>query len=198
LIKTIGLTGGLGSGKSTVLKMFKRLGAMTLDADRMAHRCLAPGTAAYRKIIRRFGRNVLGGQGKIDRRRLGEIIFKDTRSRAALERWVHPEVKAEIQKRLDCLPASRIAVIEVPLLFESGFQDLFDRVAVVWCGERERRERLIRRNHWKPPELETRLNAQWPLLRKRRLADIVIDNSKRKDATWKQVETIWKDFVGSS
>ena len=192
---SIGITGGLGSGKSTVLQLLKRKGAVTIDADKLAHRCLAPGKPAYRKALRRFGREILGKGKTIDRKRLGRVVFGDRRARRELERWIHPEVKREIQRRLKKLRASKTVAVEVPLLFESGFQTLFDRTVVVWCNGEIRRRRLQKRNRWPAAELRRRFAAQWPLQRKRRMADFVIDNSGNIDVTKKQVEKIWKDSI---
>jgi len=129
-VLVIGVTGGIGSGKTTVANLFSSLGVPVIDADELARQVVAPGKPAYEEILQHFGPAVLGQSGELDRRRLRERIFSDSAKRDRLEAIVHPRVYAQIKQQLDCLQ-SPYAIVVVPLLIESGASELVDRVLVV-------------------------------------------------------------------
>lgn len=170
----VGLTGGLATGKSSALAEFARLGAKTLDLDAVARAQARPGGPAHRAIVRAFGRGVLGPDGAVDRAALGRRVFGDAAARRRLEAATHPLIRRELERRLRRL--SGVVVVDVPLLFEAGLQDRFDATLLVACPPGEQARRVARRDRLPAAEIRRRLRAQWPLARKRRLADVVIEN----------------------
>lgn len=188
----VGLTGVLGSGKSTVLGMFRRLGAVTMDADAVARECLKKGTPSYRRIVRRFGESILGRGGRIERPALARRVFTNAAGRRALEGIVHPAVKRRLERRLSSLPRGRVAVCEVPLLYEAGLERMFDKVVVVSAPERTRRRRLKAGRSLGGAEARRREAAQWPLSRKCGRADAVIENRGNKALTRRHVLALWR------
>ena len=197
----IGVTGGVGTGKSTVAKMFEQLGAAVLDADAMAHRVMEPKRLAWRQIVKAFGERLLNDDQTINRSRLASIVFRDEQSRRRLERIVHPPVLRHIRQQLHRLRRSRrirAVVLDVPLLVEVGAQDLVDALVVVTAPPELQRERIRRRYGWSEEEARSRIAAQWELSAKVALADQVVDNSDGVDATRTQVKRIWNQLVGPS
>ena len=197
----IGVTGGVGTGKSTVAKMFEQLGAAVLDADAIAHRVMEPKRLAWRQIVKAFGERILNDDQTVNRSRLASIVFQDEQSRRRLERIVHPQVLRHIKQQLHRLRRSRrirAVVLDVPLLVEVGAQDLVDALVVVTAPQELQRERLTRKYGWSAEEARARIAAQWELSAKVALADQVVDNSDGVDATRTQVKRIWNQLVGSS
>jgi dephospho-CoA kinase len=139
----IGLTGNIACGKSTVARMLAEMGAYVIDADAIAHEVIRKGTPAYEAILRRFGPGILRADGEIDRRRLGEIVFRDPAALRDLEAIVHPAVLAEIQQRVLACPDAPAIVIEAIKLIESGFARACDSLWVVTCPEPEQVRRLM-------------------------------------------------------
>lgn len=191
----VGLTGGVGTGKSTVAGMFQRLGARALDADRIVHRLMEPGTAVTRRIRSRFGPGVLTPAGRVRRRRLGQRVFASRRELEALNRIVHPAVRREIQAALRRIrradPAAAV-VLDVPLLLESGPAYRTDAVVVVSAPAGVVARRLKARSGWGRREMERRSAFQMPLSEKERRADFVVNNGGSRSATRRQVVEIWK------
>lgn len=170
----MGLTGGLGSGKSEALQAFRRLGAGTLCLDEAAHRVLARGGPAYGPVLRAFGPAILDRRGRIDRRALGRLVFSDERLRRRLERLTHPPILAEMRRRMR---ANRgLLVVDAPLLFEKSLEGEFDLTVVVAAGRSLRLRRLLRRDAQPLAQLRRRLAAQLPLARKAARADVVVSN----------------------
>jgi len=193
----VGVTGGVGSGKSTVAKMLKRLGATVLDADELAHRAIEPGTAAWRRIRRQFGKTVFHPDGTIHRRALGELVFRDPVALARLEAMVHPAVIRETRRALRALKRhkrARCVVLDVPLLLETGMQRLVNAIVVVSAPDEVQRRRL-RAKGLTNEELATRQAAQWDLSAKVALADYVVDNRDGIAHTRRQVTRIWKQLL---
>ena len=191
----IGLTGGLGTGKSTVAKMLGEFGATVLDADVIAHQVMEPRRLAWRKIVEAFGREILNEDETINRRRLGLIVFANEERRKQLEAIVHPQVLREIKQQLGRLRRKHrlpAVVIDVPLLIEAGAQDLADVVVVVTAPAQAQRERLRKKFGWTEDELSRRIGAQMPLSAKAGLADHVIDNADGVEATRTQVKQLWQ------
>jgi dephospho-CoA kinase len=185
----VGLTGGFGSGKSTALAAFRRLGARTADADAEARRLLKRGSPGHRRVLKSFGRAVLSSDGTIDRRRLAEAVFSDARLRRRLERILHPAVRRTL-RALAKRHRRGVLVLDVPLLFEAGWRGDVDRTVTVWAPLRTRLRRLARRGFARPEALR-RIKAQWPLERKCRLSDHVLDNGGPRSAVRRQVRLLF-------
>lgn len=186
----VGLTGGFATGKSTVARMFRKLGACVLDSDRIARDALKEGTGTYEKIIRAFGPAVLDRRGAIDRGKLAGAVFSDARARRRLERMVHPFVLAEIRKRAR-QANRRVVVAEVPLLFEAGFDRHVDLAVVVKARRRRQLALAARRGTQNRPDAERRIRAQWPLAKKLKRADFIIDNNGSLRQTEAGVKRVW-------
>jgi dephospho-CoA kinase len=175
--RRIGLTGGIASGKSTVGRLLEARGLPVLDADRYAREALAPGSAAAGAVRERYGERVRGeGPGAIDRGALGRIVFADAGERRWLEQLVHPLVRERFAAELVRLAAAPGVVLMIPLLFEAGLEGLCSEVWLVDCDVSQQLQRLMGRNGLSEAEARARIAAQWPLARKRALADVVLDN----------------------
>ncbi|NBD10969.1 MULTISPECIES: dephospho-CoA kinase [Corallococcus] len=191
-----GLTGGIASGKSTVSRMLRELGARVLDADVLAREVVEPGTPGLQRIRERFP-GVVGPDGRLDRVRLGAHIFADPAERAALNAIVHPEVRALFLQKLQALEAEGIthAIYDVPLLIETGLHTAMEGVAVVWVPRDVQKARLMARDGLDAEQAEARLQAQLSLDDKRAHATWVIDNSGAPEATRPQVEAVWRAML---
>ncbi len=175
----IGLTGGIATGKSTVKKLFLEVGIPVIDCDLIARSVVEINEPAYLKIVETFGEEVILESGQLNRKKLADIIFNDEAKRAKLNSIVHPEVKKitvkEIKKYYQL--GYKIVVIDVPLLFESGFDDLCDITVVVYAEEKVQYERLMKRDNLSYDQARVRIESQLSLSEKVKLADYVIDNS---------------------
>ncbi|NPD25113.1 dephospho-CoA kinase [Corallococcus exiguus] len=191
-----GLTGGIASGKSTVSRMLRELGARVLDADVLAREVVEPGTPGLRRIDERFP-GVVGPDGRLDRVKLGAHIFANAEERAALNAIVHPEVRALFLQKLQALEAEGVthAVYDVPLLIETGLHTAMEGVAVVWVPREVQKARLMTRDGLLADQAEARLTAQMALDDKRAHATWVIDNSGTPEATRPQVEAVWRAML---
>jgi len=191
---TVGLTGGFASGKTTVAKMFALKGAQVASADEIVHALLNSRRDCARKITRVFGKEILTA-GRIDRRKLAAVVFKDNLARKTLERIIHPEVIREIKARVKSAQRLRrhsIFIVEVPLLFETGLEKNFDLTVTVIATRKEQIERALQTRALTRQEIIPRIQAQLPLAVKRRLADILIDNRGSFQYTRRQVDRIWQ------
>ena len=189
-VRIVGLTGGIGSGKSTVARMLASRGAAVIDADRLARAVVAPGTPTLAKIVERFGATFLTAEGELDRRRLGQRVFGDPEALAALNGIVHPAVAEAMQAEATAARDSGASVIvyDVPLLFENGLERMYRPVIVVTVDPEVQRDRILARDGLSPEEIEARISAQMPLSEKVARADIVIDNNGDLAATERQVD----------
>ena len=187
----IGVTGNIGTGKSTVAAMLARLGAEVIDADQVAHEVMRAGSAVHRRVVEAFGRDMLAADGELDRRRLGARVFADPQALARLEALVHPAVRREIERRVRTTSAPVVA-IEAIKLIEAGLADRCDSVWVVTARPDQQRERSAARGGLSPAEIEQRMEAQPPAAAKLARADVVIDNSGPLEATWEQVQAAWR------
>ncbi|HEY7498769.1 MAG TPA: dephospho-CoA kinase [Vicinamibacterales bacterium] len=179
------LTGGIATGKSYCLAHFARLGAATIDADRLAREVVQPGTPALARVAERFGRGLIQPDGTLDRAGLGRIVFADRTARADLEAIIHPEVYRRIAGWFANLPSgTRVAIADIPLLFETGHQHDFDRVIVAACDSAEQFRRLVVRDGLTPEAARARLDAQWPIEAKVARAHFVI----RTDGTFAETD----------
>lgn len=174
----VGLTGGIGSGKSTVSAILERLGAVIVDADEISRRVLEPGSKGERRALRAFGEGVRNEQGGIDRQKLARVVFDDASARGRLERIVHSEVFGNMRRYIDELAGeARMVVLDVPLLFETGLDKAVDEVLVVTAPEEVRLERVSRRDGAKSEQTRARMKAQLDDDWKRAHADTVIENA---------------------
>ncbi len=193
----IGLTGNIATGKSVVRKMLEHLGAYGIDADRLAHRAIARGAPGYGPVVETFGRWILGPDGEIDRQRLGRIVFSDPEALARLEAIIHPLVEQAIHYLIRSTP-HKVVVIEAIKLLESGLHKLCDAVWVVDAPPEVQMERLIKQRHMSTDEARQRVMAQPPQSLKRARADVIIDNSRTFEYTWRQVVDAWMKIPGVS
>ncbi len=197
---TLGLSGGIGSGKSTVTRILAELGATTIDADAIVHELQAAGEPMLDEIAAAFGPDVIAADGSLDREALGAIVFRDERARARLGEIVHPPVIAEMMRRADAARASGVplVVLDIPLLFEgrksgrgSGALMDFDATLCVWVDAEVQLERTMARDGCDRAEAARRIAAQLPIDEKRDMADHVIDNSGTPGQTRTQVEALY-------
>lgn len=190
-MKLIGLTGGAGSGKSTVARMFRDLGAVIVDADEATHAVYGPGTKGFDAIVHEFGGEYVSG-GEIDRRRLGELVFHDENARLRLNAIVHPLVREWMAARtVEAVErGAEVVVQDVPLLFENRLQGLFNATVLVYANPAAQLSRLEARGV--PRErAQGMLAAQMPIGDKRELADFVVDNGGDLRDTRRQVDEVW-------
>jgi dephospho-CoA kinase len=187
----VALTGGIATGKSFCLSRFGALGVPVIDADVLARTAVARGSPALAAVAARFGASVLLPGGSLDRAALGRIVFSDRAARADLEAIVHPEVYRRISEWFVTLPATtRLAIADIPLLFETGHEHDFDRVIVCACDPAEQLRRVMVRDGLTEREARARLDAQWPIEEKVRRADHVINTDTTVADTESQVRTL--------
>ncbi len=186
--KIIYLTGGIGTGKSTVAKMFEEFGVEVIDADKIVHEILETDQYVKDKVISIFGKDILQS-GRIDRRKLGSIVFEDREKLQILENIVHPKVLEIMAKKIS-ESQSEMVLIEIPLLFEKKM-DLHPSV-LVYCPKEFQMKRVKERDNLPDKEIENRLNSQIDIEEKKKLADYVIDNSGSLEETKKQVQDLLK------
>ena len=194
----VGLTGGIASGKSTVARIFRELGAHVLDADRIAREIVPPGSPALARIARAFGKEMLRPDGTLDRAALGAVVFADAGKRRVLEGILHPLILDEIDRRVDELERSDpqgVVVVEAALILELGRQAEFDTLVVVWADEEQQRRRMIQRDKLSAEEAERRLDAQMPLAEKRGRAQFVVDNSGDQAACRADAERVYGELL---
>ncbi|MDR3601524.1 MAG: dephospho-CoA kinase [Desulfosporosinus sp.] len=197
---TIGLTGGIGSGKSTVAQWFKKQGVPVLDADKTVHRLLQTDWPTISKLIHEFGPEILGENGQINRSNLSKQVFCDDDARKRLERIVHPGVIKSMKDEQAALRdnGTEVCVWDVPLLFEAGLEQLVDEVWVVWVPRELQILRVLGRDKLSRTEVEARMAAQGSLDEKRKQADVVIDNSGSELETERQLEEAWKKLLNKA
>lgn len=194
----IGVTGGVGTGKSTVARIFGELGAVVLDADRITHELLEPGTAVSRKIRISFGRSILDPRGKIHRQRLAEVAFSSQRRLNRLCQIIHPAVRLEIEQNLREIRRKRpdaVVVLDIPLLMEAGRRYRCDALVVASSSLQTAARRLEARSGWNLQEVRRRQTYQLPLKEKERKADFVVRNNGSLAATRRQVIRIWHKMM---
>lgn len=194
---TIGLTGGIGSGKSTVAKWFEKKGVPVLDADKTVHSLLKSDSLVITKLAHEFGSEILDEKEQIIRSKLGVRVFSDEDARKRLERIVHPRVVERMNEEQAMLrnTGADVCVWDVPLLFEAGFEKYVDQVWVVWIPRDLQILRVLERDKLSLNEVEARISAQGSLNDKRQRADVVIDNSGNESETTAQLEEAWKRLL---
>ncbi len=196
----VGLTGGIGSGKSTIAAMFRRLGAHVVDADQVARQVTEPGSPALQEIVETFGREVLRTDGALDRAALARIVFNDSEARARLNSIVHPRIWEE-EARLFELSEERdpggVVILDAAVLIEAGAADRMDRIVVVDVNAEDQLNRLLQGGMSREDAL-SRIQAQMPTGEKLKRADYVIDNRGSLEKTEKQVEALWGELVSQA
>lgn len=195
---TIGLTGGIASGKSTVADRLAEWGAVVIDADRVARDVVAPGTEGWHEVVARFGPSVVAPDGSLDRPALGRIVFGDESARRDLEAIIHPRVRETSRRLVAEAPADTVVVEMIPLLVETGQAERFDMLIVVDLPEDVQRERLVRRSGLTPDEADARIAAQASRSARLAVATHVLDNSGDRDELLAQVDRLWADCLARS
>ena len=193
----IGLTGGIASGKSTVGAMLRQMGAVVIDTDWIAHEVTAPGSGAVMEMSRRYGSDIVKDDGSLRRDVVGKIVFSDPVEKKWLEALLHPLIRAEAEKQAQAAfeAGQRVVVLDVPLLFESGWNGKVDEIWTVYTPQAIQEERLQRRDGYTDSEIADRLASQWPIDEKAKRADVVIDNTGLPESTRRQVEVAWNAVV---
>jgi dephospho-CoA kinase len=188
----VGLTGGIGSGKSTVARTLADRGATVIDADVLAREVVEPGTPGFDAVVARFGASVVGPDGRLDRPALAELVFDDDGARADLNGIIHPLVASETQRRVAATPPGSVVVMDVPLLVEAA-RGGYDLVVVVEAPAAVREERLVARGMDRD-DARRRMATQASDADRRAMADVVLDNSGSEDDLLRQVDDLWADL----
>lgn len=191
----VGLTGGIGAGKSTVARLLEERGAAVFDADALAHQAIEPGTPGHDAVVERFGADVLAPGGEVDREALASIVFSDPAARRDLEAIVHPEVRrlfadaCEVHRDTD-----HVVVFSAPLLVETGMHTAFDVLVVVSTPVETQVERLLRDRGMSEAQVRARIDAQAPLEDKAAVADVIVDNDGTVEELGGQVDELWAEL----
>ncbi|MGA3016274.1 MAG: dephospho-CoA kinase [Bryobacteraceae bacterium] len=191
----VGLTGGLASGKTFVGETLAGHGCLLIQADELGHAALEPGGEAYAEVVREFGRGILGGDGRIERRALAALVFAAPERLERLNSLVHPSVmrrEDELMAEFGAREPRGIAVVEAAILIETGSYKRYDRIILVACREDQQVERAMRREGAREADVRARLSRQMPLDEKRKYADFVIDTSGGKEDTVRQTRAVYE------
>lgn len=203
MTRVVALTGGIGTGKSSVAKRFAALGAIVVDADAIVHELQAPGAPLLAEMAAAFGPEILDARGALDRPRVADLVFRDPAQRARLNALVHPRVGAEMARRIDAARRSDtpLVVVDIPLFFEGRPRDRnaaragFDATILVYAPRSAQIDRTVARDGCTREEAERRVAAQMPIEEKRALADHVVDNSGSAADTERQVDALFDALV---
>lgn len=186
----IGLTGGIATGKSSVSAFLASKGALLIDADVIAREVMMPGHPVLAAAVQRFGQAILNEDGTLDRKKLGSIVFQDPEERKALEAITHPEIRKEMRERAAMYELEypdKLVVSDIPLLYESGLEEGFEEVMVVYVPRSVQRERLMSRDAMTVEQADARIDVQMDIEDKKQRADVVIDNSGLWSETEQQI-----------
>ncbi len=194
---TIGLTGGIGTGKSAVADLLRELGASVIDADRLGHQAYTPNSEAWRQVVAAFGSEILDADGEIDRRKLGAIVFADANELARLNAIMHPLMARMVEQKKSELQAQgeSVAVVEAAVLFEAGWDSLVDEVWTTHAPVDTVVQRLHARNGLSGEEARKRINSQMAAEERNRRSQVVLDNSSDLAALEREVRTLWQTRV---
>lgn len=193
----IGLTGGIGAGKSLVSRRLKQLGAYIIDADVVAREVVEPGQPAHGEIVQRFGRSVLAENGEIDRKALAKLVFRDETARNDLEAITHPRILKrieELSQKYHRENPRAVVVIDAPLLIETGIHRQVQQVWVVTAKLKQRIERVVRRDNMSEEQVKRRIEAQLSDAERIKHAHVVIDNSGTPEQTLALVDKLWQEL----
>jgi len=196
-MKVIGLTGGIGSGKSTVSQFLAELGAGILDADKIGHEAFKPDTEVWRKVVATFGKQILAPNNDIDRKKLGKIVFGKLEPLSRLNQIMHPRIYDMIKAQLEEYQRQgmRVVVLEAPLLLEAGWAPLVDEVWVTAASESTVLKRLKERTGLSEPESLARIHSQLPPEERLKRADVVINNDGNLDELKAKVRELWQKLT---
>ncbi|MFH9662647.1 dephospho-CoA kinase [Streptomyces sp. NPDC017248] len=192
---TVGLTGGIGAGKSEVSRLLVEHGAVLIDSDRIAREVVAPGTPGLAAVADAFGADILAADGSLDRPRLGSLVFADPGKLAVLNSIVHPLVRDRSRELQSAAAEDAVVVNDVPLLTENGLAPLYDIVIVVDASPETQLDRLVRLRGMTEEDARARMAAQATREQRRQIADVVIDNDVPLDALRKRVAEVWDDLA---
>lgn len=190
----VGLTGGIGSGKSEVARLLAERGAVVVDSDLLAREAVAPGSAGLAAVVAEFGSAVLAADGSLDRPALGRLVFADPARRTALEGIVHPYVRRRSAQIAAAAPPDAVVVHDVPLLVEAGLQDRYDLVVVVDVDEETQVRRLTTGRGMSEPDARARLSAQADRAARLAAADLVVANDGTLDDLRRRVDALWREL----
>lgn len=193
-MRVIGLTGGIGSGKSTVARFLAELGAVVIDADKTGHELLRSDTPVRREVIAAFGEQILDANGEIDRHQLGDIVFDNPEARLRLNRIMHPRMRQQVTEQIKhyAEKGAGVVVLEAPLLVEAGWASAVDEVWVTTASEATILRRLQERSGLSASESTARLRSQLPVAARLKHADVIIDTDCSLDELKAKVKTLWQ------
>ena len=193
----IGLTGGIGTGKSLVTSFLQEQGANVINADLLGHEAYLPGTVGFEQVVSEFGEDIVGEDGHVDRQKLGPIVFSDPSNMDRLNAIMHPLIKDMIQTQLDDVEGKGhlIAIVEAAVLIEAGWESLFDEVWVVTADEEEIISRLASRNGLSREDSQKRINSQMTSIERSAHGDVIIDNTGSVGDLKENVESLWAQRV---
>ncbi|HFI0645388.1 TPA: dephospho-CoA kinase [Streptococcus suis] len=195
MAKVIGLTGGIASGKSTVTAFLREQGYPVIDADAVVHELQAKGGKLYQVLLKEFGQDILSADGDLDRVKLGQAVFADSKLRARLSSLQDQIIRQELLARRDALKQTeQVVFMDIPLLYEADYSGEVDEVWLVYVDRAQQLERLMKRNGFSTQDAENRLAAQLSLEEKRGKAQVVIDNSRAVEATLVQVARLLEEL----
>lgn len=189
----LGLTGGIATGKTTAANILKELGAIIIDADKIAHKIMEPEGPAYSDVVQFFGNNILDEDGSINRKKLGEIVFNNSELRQKLEKITHPIILREIKDRLKENSDNNLVLV-APLLFEVGIDDLVEKVWVIYCRRETQIKRLENRDDITREAAKLRINAQMSLEKKIEQADFTIENEGSIEELESKLKDAWEKW----
>lgn len=188
-MRKIGITGGIATGKSTVTNYLRQKGYTVVDADEAARAVVAPMSLGIDKVIDAFGQQIVKGDGQLDRELLGKLIFKDEAKRDQLNQLLHPLIMDWMDQQITQAEAE-IVFVDVPLLYEVGYDKKVDQVWLVYVNRMIQLQRLMERNHLTEEEANQRIDSQWSLEDKKEKADVIIDNEGNLDALYRQIDQL--------
>ena len=194
----VGLTGGIATGKSTVVRMLVKRGARVIDHDGLVHALQEPGQPVWKRIVETFGRDILDADERIDRKKLGSLVFENEPRRKVLEGIVHPAVLEEAQRQRDRIgkeDEQAIVLSDIPLLLEVGMQECFDLILLVYAPPEVQILRVMKRNNVSREEALSRLKSQMPIDEKPKFADLVIRNDGTMRELEKRAEEVWQELL---
>ncbi|MGI9553625.1 MAG: dephospho-CoA kinase [Thermodesulfobacteriota bacterium] len=197
-MKIIGLTGNIGSGKSTVARMFRELGAKIIDADKIAREVVEPGKPAWKELISKFGNEILDKNNELNRKYVADIVFNDVKKREMLNGIIHPRILEEINARIDAYKAENadIVIIEAALLIEkSGLINFIDKLIVISIDIDSQIQRIKQRDNLNTEDILIRIEAQMSNEEKAKFADFLVDNSQSIEKTEQIVKKIWESLT---
>lgn len=196
-MKLVGITGGIGAGKSTVARLFQELGAAVIDADVIAKEIIEPGADAWHDLLKEFGGQILNPDSSINRSRLASLIFGEPAARLRLNEITHPRIKQVMLKKAQeyFAQGASVVMVEAALIGESSHDPPFDAIVLVWIDPAVQMERIMRQGKMKEEEASRRIASQMPSEKKKEIATYIIDNSGDLEETKRQVKAIWEDIA---